>query len=154
MNKYPIWWDSAVTLYNQYEDPLTQKITWYRKVIGQDGPGTGCFWKNDNTQIMLGDTAISSNSIICRIPKQDNYLDRFSWTNLTNDQMANYFTLGRGDILIRGAVDDVIDEYSKGHRASDILSKYKNRLECLEIDEFTINIGYGRVNEHYYVRGH
>lgn len=153
MNKYPMWWDSAITLYNQYTDPLTQVVTWYRTVIGQNEPKMGCFWKNDNTRVQVGDTAISSSSIICRIPKQENYLDRFSWTNLTNDVMADYFTLGRGDILIKGIVEDEIDEYSKGHRSSDLLTKYKNMLECMQIEEFTVNVGPGRVNEHYYVRG-
>ena len=138
-----MWWDSAITLYNQYTDPLTQVVTSYRTVIGQNEPKLGCFWN----------TAISSSSIICRIPKQENYLDRFSWANLTNDVMADYFTLGRGDILIKGIVEDEIDEYSKGHRSSDLLIKYKNMLECMQIEEFTVNVGPGRVNEHYYVRG-
>ena len=113
MNKYPDWWDSAVTLYNKYTDPLTQVVTWHRTVIGENSPRLGCFWKNSNNKVTIGDTIIAADSVICRIPKQDNYLDRYVWYNTPNDLMSNYFTLGREDILIKGIVDDEIDEYSK-----------------------------------------
>ena len=146
MSNYPVWWDTTVTIYNQYTDPVSNKITWFRHVI------TGCFWKNESIQITLGNTAISANSTICRIRKQDNYLDRYSWAKLPNDQMGNYLTLGRGDILIKGEVEDEIDEYAKGKHANDLLIKYKD-LEYMKAEEFTINVGAGRCEEHYLVRG-
>lgn len=147
MNSYPIWWDSTITLYNKYIDPLTQETTWTRTVIGN------CFWKNDSNNITVGDTVISASSTICRIPEQDNFLIRYDWCNKPSDQRGNYFTLGRGDIIIKGEVDDEIDERTKGHRATDLLNKYKDMLEYLEIEEFTIDTGAGRCNPHYYVRG-
>ena len=62
-------------------------------------------------------------------------------------------TFGAGDIIIKGEVDDVIDEYTKGHRSSDILDKYKPLQGCIEVDSVGINVGAGRCMEHYTVRG-
>ena len=70
-----------------------------------------------------------------------------------NDKRENYFTLGKDDILIKGSISDEVDEYTKGHRSTDLLNKYKKLTECMQIGEYTINTGIGRVNEHYLVRG-
>ena len=45
---YPIWWDTTLTIYNQFKDPVTRVVTWYRTVVG------GSFWKyTGNKRILL-----------------------------------------------------------------------------------------------------
>ena len=146
-NIYPIWWDKTITVYNRYEDPNTQLIRWYRHII------TDCFWKDVGEKVTIGDTVLDTSRIICRIPKNAIFLEKYQWITLPNDEKENYFTLGRGDILVPGEVNDVIDEYTSGLHSTDFLSKYKDLQGCMEIDEFGINTGAGRCAEHYYVRG-
>ena len=117
MNKYPEWWDSTITLYNKYTDPLTNNVRYFRHVI------------------------------------DDRYKKRMEWEQLPNDEMGSYFTLGKDDILILGAVDDVIDENASKHRANDLTAKYKNTLDCIVLKRFSDNTGAGRVMPHYYITG-
>lgn len=147
MSDYPIWWDTTITIYNKYEDPQTHVITWYSH------PLSGCFWKASGDIVNVGSVVLDSKSILCRIPKDEAFLEKFDWEQLPNDQMSNYFTLGIGDIIVKGEVSDVIDEYTSGHRSSDLLSKYKPSQRCFEIAEFANNTGIGRNNEHYFTRG-
>ena len=146
-NIYPVWWDTTITIYNRYEDSNTQLIRWYRHTVPK------CFWKNVGEKVTIGDTVLDTNQIICRIPKNPIFLERYQWVALANDEKENYFTLGRGDILVRGEVDDVIDENTSGRRSTDFLSKYKDLQGCMEIEETAINTGAGRCSEHYLVRG-
>ena len=147
MNKYPIWWDTTVTIYNQYTDPLTNVTTWNRVVV------SNCYWHNRTNRVVVGDTTLEANSIICRIPKDSRYRSRLDYVQTPNDIMMECFTLGKDDIIIKGEVEDIIDEYTKGHRSTDLLNKYKGLSECMQIEEFADNTGPGRVNEHYLVRG-
>ena len=147
MNNYPVWWDTTITVYNRYQDTLTQIVTWYRHVVDN------CFWKNAGNKVVVGETVLETNNIICRIPKQDNFLEKFNWVMVPNDLMENYFTVGVGDIIVKGNVSDIINEYQSGHRSSDILNKYKALQGCLEVQSVAINTGVGRGNEHYYVSG-
>ena len=147
MSDYPFWWDTTVTIYNRYEDPQTQVIHWFRHVI------PGCFWKYTGDKITINEISIETNSTICRIPKQPNFIPKYQWINLPNDQMADKFTLGLKDIIVFGEVDDTIDEYIEGRRATDLLSKYEPLRGAIEVQEVIDNSGDGRNNPHYYVKG-
>ena len=147
MNNYPSWWDTTITLFNKFEDPLTQLVTWYKTVI------EGCFWKNVHDKVKIGDTVLETDSIICRLRKNAAYVDAEAWLSLPADQKSNYFTLGYHDIIIKGEIADTINEYQSGYRSTDLLAKYKRLQKCLEIEQFTDNTGGGRGNEHYHVRG-
>lgn len=147
MNDYPIWWDTTITLYNKYEDPLTNVITWHKTVL------PNCFWKYSGDKVTVGTVVLDSKSVLCRIPKNPNFLERYEWQQLPNDEMPKHFTLGLGDIIVRGAVSDEINEYVSGSRSSDLLEKYRALQGCMGVEEFTINTGSGRNNEHYYARG-
>lgn len=147
MSNYPVWWETTVTIYNRYEDPLTQLVTWYKTTI------PNCFWKYVGDKITIGKTVLETNNIICRIPKNDNFLEKYEWDALPNDMMANYFTLGQGDIIIRGEVDDIVNEYVPNKHSTDLLVKYKALQGCMEVQEIAINVGAGRCNEHYFVKG-
>lgn len=144
---FPIWWETTVTVYNRYTDAQTDVTSWFKTVV------TDCFWALDGTEVRVGDTILDSKSIICRIPKDARFLEKQDWIKLPNDQMSNYFTLAQGDIIVKGECDFVIDEYTKGHRSSDLLGKYREYQACLEITEYSNNTGAGRNNEHYFVRG-
>ena len=147
MSNYPIWWDTTVTVYNKYTDAQTQIITWYRHVL------SGCFWKYVGDKININNTILETNNIICRIPKNSAYLPKYEWVQIPNDQMQNYFTLAPGDIIVKGDVSDIINEYLSGHRSNDFKAKYKDLQGCMEIQDVGVNVGIGRNNEHYYVRG-
>lgn len=147
MSNYPIWWDTAITIFNKYQDPLTDIITWYKHTVDN------CFWKYTGDKITIGDTVLETNNTICRIPENAIFLEKYIWLQKPNDKMDNYFTLGKGDIIVKGNVDDTINEYQKGYRSSDLIAKYKELQGCMEIQEIAINTGAGRCNPHYYVKG-
>lgn len=146
-NNYPSWWDTTITIYNKYEDPLTDLITWHSHTI------EGAFWKYTGNKVVIDKTVLETKDIICRIRKDDRFLERHIWIAKPNDEMSEYFTLGVGDIIVKGEVDDVIDEYTSGKRSSDLVKKYKALQGCLEIQEWANNTGGGRGQEHYFVKG-
>ncbi len=147
MNNYPKWWDTTITIYNKFEDPQTQIVRWYKYEVSD------CFWKYSGDRVVIDKTVLDTTNVICRIRKHEAFLEKHEWIALPNDEMSNYFTLSEGDIIIKGSVDDTIDEYKSGKRSTDILKKYKALQGCFEVQEFSINVGKGRGNEHYYVRG-
>lgn len=144
---YPVWWDTTLTIFNKYEDPVTQVVTWFKHVVVE------CFWKPTGNKVVINNVTIETDDIICRIKKNDAFLEKYVWITKPNDQMANYFTLSPGDIIVKGEVDDVINEYTSGKRSSDLLKKYRTLQGCMTIEEVGINIGEGRCNEHYFVKG-
>ena len=147
MNNYPVWWDTTLTIYNRYEDPQTNVIRWYRTQI------SSCFWKYVGDKVNINNSILETNNIICRIPKNARFLEAYQWQKLPNDQMSEYFTLSPQDIIVKGSVEDTIEEYVNGHRSSDILAKYKQLQGCMQVEQVSINIGEGRCDEHYYVKG-
>ncbi len=144
---YPIWWETTVTIYNKYIDKQTDVVSWYKTIV------TDCFWQLSGAEVQVGSTVLDSKSIICRIPKDDRFLEKQEWINIPNDQMENYFTLAQGDIIVKGECEFVIDEYTQGHRSSDLLGMYREYQACMEITEYKNNTGKGRNNEHYLARG-
>lgn len=146
------WWDKTITIYNKLVDPTTQRVSWYKTTV------TNCFWKAINNTYTVGSYGkttsgiiLETKSIICRIPKSDNYVDKRTWKDLSDK--SGKFTFGNGDIIVLGAVEDVIDEYTTGKRSTDLLTKYKEFDECLEIDTYVINTGTGLGLEHYRIVG-
>ena len=146
-NFYPPWWSETVTIYNRYEDEQTHLISWYSHVV------SGCFWKYVGEKISIGETIMETNNTICRIPENADYKPRYEWNELPNDEMSNYFTLGKDDIIVLGEVSDIIDEYTKGSRSTDLIAKYKKLQGCMTIEQYADNTGTGRGQKHYYVRG-
>lgn len=147
MNNYPSWWNIKVTIYNKFEDPQTNLVRWFRHCVD------GTFWKYAGNKVVIGNTVLETKDIICRLRKDDKFLERHEWISLPNDKMADYFTLAQGDIIVKGDVEDEIDEYTSGKRSTDLKRKYKGLQGCLEIQEWANNTGGGRGNEHYYVKG-
>ena len=146
-NIYPAWWNTKVTVYNKYIDPQTKVIKWFRKVI------EGTFWKYISDDILVGQTVLQTNNIICRIRIDDAFLEAYQWQALSEDEKVIHFTLQGGDMIIRGEVADDIDEYVAGKRSSDFLQKYKALQGCMTVQDVALNVGEGRGPEHYFVRG-
>ncbi len=144
---YPQWWDTTLTIYNRYEDKMTQVVTWFRHTV------ENCFWKYTGNTVNIGQTILATKDIICRIPEQEDFLERYQWEQLPNDEMSDYFTISPEDIIVKGDVDDVIDEYTKGHRSTDLLEKYKRLQGCMQVEEVALNVRGGRNEPHYYVKG-
>lgn len=144
---YPQWWDTTLTIYNRYEDKMTQVVTWFRHTV------ENCFWKYTGNTVNIGQTILATKDIICRVPEQEDFLERYQWEQLPNDEMSDYFTISPEDIIIKGNVDDVIDEYTKGHRSTDLLEKYKRLQGCMQVEQVALNVGGGRNEPHYYVKG-
>ena len=147
MNNYPEWWDTTVTIYNKYVDAQTKVVSWYRHVL------TDCFWDNTGALVTVGNVQVKSNDVICRIPENVLYKPKAEWKALPNDKLGNFFTVGQGDILVRGEVTDILDENTSGHRANDLISKYKDTQDCIVIKRYSDNTGSGRCMPHYYAVG-
>ena len=147
MNNYPVWWDQTVTIYNKYLNPETRVVTWYKSVV------KNCFWKYTGNKITVNESTIETDNTICRIPKNDKYLDRHEWEILPEESRKEHFCLGTGDIIVKGEVEDIIDDYVAGSRSSDLLTKYRKLEGCMLIERCSVNTGLGRGNEHYYVKG-
>lgn len=145
MNHYSSWFDDTITLYNKYTS--NNKVTWYRHVI------PGCFYKHTVEKVTIGKTTIDSNSSICRIRVSDDFIDKKSWILLTDEERAEKFTLGAGDIIVADETDFEIDDYTPGKRSSDLIKENKEWPGCFTIETVNINVGGGRGNEHYHVRG-
>ncbi len=147
MSNYPVWWDTTLTIYNKFTDSQTNVVRWYRTVV------ENCFWKYTGNKVKVNEVTIETDDTICRIPQNNRFLLRHDWESIPNDQMGNYFTLGLGDIIVAGEVDDEIDEYTKGHRSTDLITKYKALQGCMQVKEATVNVGMGRCLPHYYAKG-
>ena len=147
MSNFPKWWADTITIYNRYEDPQTNLVTWTRTVIKD------CFFKNANNKVTIGQTVIETNNIVVRIRESNSYKDYATWINLGNDVRGNYFTLHQGDIIVKGEVADTINEYNSATNSNALLNKYKKLGTCLTISNFEDNTGTGRGLKHYRVVG-
>ncbi len=147
MNTYASWWDDTITLYNKYIDPTTKRVTWYRHVLHD------CFYKHTLEKITVGKTTIDSNVTICRLRVSGKFLDKKSWMLLDDSEREEIFTLSSGDIIVADEIDFDIDEYAKGKTSANLVNEHKEWPGCFTIETVNINVGGGRGNEHYHVRG-
>ena len=153
MNNLPFpWWDKTITIYNKYVDTSNQRTYWVKTVV------ENCFWKADNLLFTMGGAGNSkvgviteTKKIICRIPKNDKYLNKRDWRELADK--SGHFTLANEDIIVLGEVTDEIDEYTAGKRSTDLLSKYREDDSCLQIETYVDNCRTGIDLEHYKVIG-
>lgn len=144
---YPIWWDTVITVFNKYEDPITQYVTWYKTII------PNCFIQSAKSVISGGQMSYNTDTNIVRIPQNDNFKEYAEWIDIPKVDQGNYFTLHQGDILIKGEISDIINEYKDGLRSTDLISKYKKLGICLTIDTWQNNTGIGRGTPHYFISG-
>jgi hypothetical protein len=144
---YPVWWDTDLTIYNRYEDPETNVVKWYRYSV------SGAFYKHVKQKVVIGSETLEIDRVMCRMREHPAYLDKHIWVQLDDKDKASHFTVGRGDIIVKGIVEDEIDEYTKGKRSSDINAKYKELQGCFVVDLTANNTGPGRCEPHYRAEG-
>lgn len=106
----------TVTIYNKYVDdseafPVER---WKRTVLDN------CYFGSVREEKQNNNSLVASNSFVCRIPKNKAYSDDF---NGENDK----FTLSPGDIIVKGNINDIIEDKS-GRRTSDLINKYKGKI--------------------------
>ncbi len=149
VNDYPVWWENTLTIYNKHID-ASKKVTWYRSVVNN------CFWKHTASAALLSNSIMSyhtirfdDNAVICRIPKDDNFLPKKDWDNSDHTK----FTLAPGDIVVNGIADFEIDEYTAGKRSTDFLQARKTDGDAITISTVEINVGTGKGCEHYRIVG-
>lgn len=147
MNHYPSWWNSTITLYNKWTDPETKAVLWYRHVIDD------CFYTHKIEKVTVESTTIESNVSVCRIRVNDSFINKADWNELEEEDKRTLFTLSAGDIIVAGETEFEVNEYEKDERSSDLVNKYKEWPGCFVIETVNINVGGGRGNEHYHVRG-
>lgn len=147
MSNYPVWWDTTITVYNKDVNAVTGITTWYRHTV------TNCYWQYRESKLKIDNVTLEASGVICRIPEDFMFIEKYAWAALTNERKASFFTLGVGDIIVKGEVSDTIDELTKGHRSTDVINKYKDLQGVMIIDSVQINVGAGRGNPHYHVRG-
>ena len=147
MNHYPKWWNDTITLYNKFTDNELKKVVWHRYVL------KGCFYKRATESLIVGNTRIVSDVAICRIPVNKKFKGKTEWIKLSDEEKEQFFTLSAGDIIISEEVDFEIDERTPGKRSSDLVRQYSEWPGCFTIESVNVNVGGGRGNEHYHVRG-
>jgi len=147
MNDYPLWWNATLTIFHKWEDKLTRVVTWYPHTVDQ------CFWKYAGNKVVVGDVTINSEQVVCRIPEDALYLEPYQWAELSPEDKENYFTIAPGDIIVKGKVEETIDEYTSGKRSTDFLKKYKALQGCMQVGRVAIDTGEGLCCEHYYITG-
>lgn len=145
--QYPVWWETTITLFNKYTDPLTYVVKWYKTILPL------CFWKSSNNRVTIGNTELQTNDVICRVRKSNKYKSKAEWVELPNDEMGEYFTFSEGDIIIIGDIPDEINEREKGKKSTEIIAKYKGLQACIVVKSFSDNTGAGRVYPHYFIDG-
>lgn len=124
--KYPKWWTDSITIYNKWIDE--DKIVHYKRTIIKN-----CFFKLASTiKEEQGDIS-SKRGFIVRIPQSGDYIDSLEW-----NETLEKFTLDIDDIIIKGEIEEEIDENTKGSRMNDLLDKYKkNAFTIKKVQENT-----------------
>lgn len=146
MNSYGDWWDSTITLYNRVKDS-NGKIKWYRHVIDD------CFYRHTLDKITMKNTTITSDVSVCRIRVSEDFIPKRQYDELDEISKATMFTVSVGDIVVPEETDFEIDDYKQGSRSSDLKEKFKAYPGCFTAETVSINVGGGRGNEHYLIRG-
>lgn len=92
-------------------------------------------------QLLVGDKDLkSSDEINIRIPASllNNYVDPYTWKGLSAEEALNYFTLKKGDYIVKGEVDDEVSS------SADIISRY----EAFQIIRVTDNLSASPYSAH------
>lgn len=116
----------AMTVYNYYCDPDTEKETWHRSVIN------GVQWRHNKKEMTISngvqtETKAESITVDFQRKYEDNkpYLSPNEYRKLPSDECANYWTLDAKngqDILVQGISDK---ELSREYRLKDLQDDYQ-----------------------------
>lgn len=96
---------------------------------------------HETDQLIVGDkNATSSDEVIIRIPAPllQNYVDPYTWKGLTEEDALNYFTLKKGDYIVKGEVEDEVSS------SAEILERY----EAFEVIKVVDNLSASPYSAH------
>ena len=136
------YWDKVITVYNAYENPDNEEKTYFRHIMAN------CFVKRTSGKIFKGNTTALNDEYIIRIPKQEQYLPPDEWTKRNDKQ--NFLTIQLGDIVVLGAVSDVVHDLVNGQRMNDLKKKYKS-MGVITVS--SVNDNTFLPLPHYHIRG-
>lgn len=97
----PHWWNQRITLYKKTTSKIDEKtiVSWNKSWHNN------CFYGETKKQILNGTTIQYLSQVFARIPGN--------------------IVLSQGDIIVKGTINDELDEYVAGFRSNDLLNKYK-----------------------------
>ena len=96
---------------------------------------------HETDQLIVGDKDLqTSDEIIIRIPANllTNYVDPYTWKGLSAEEALNFFTLKKGDYVVKGDVEDEVTS------SADIVAGY----EAFEIIKVTDNLSASAYSSH------
>lgn len=126
MSSYPSWWDTKVTLYHKTENSITHVVTWSKTTY------SNCFWHTITRKTLVDNSVLDIKRAVVRIP-------------------GSSFDINDGDIIVKGDVSDIINEYASGQRSTDLINKYKASKSCIIVSDFRLNTMTGFSTPHCYV---
>lgn len=126
MSSYPKWWDTKCTLYHKTENSTTHVVTWTKTVY------SNCFWHTITRRTLTDNTVVDVKRAVVRIP-------------------GTSFDISENDIIVKGEVSDVINEYVSGSRSTDLIKKYKASKSCIVVSDFRLDNLTGFSRPHCYV---
>ena len=132
--------DNSITIYNQVKvKNASGKVftKWFRTVI------PNCYVKVGGATTQQGSIILSDVKNLVKIPLFDNFKEPYSYSQLTSEEIENYFTIASGSLIVTMAVDDIIDDFSTD---LDIKKKYGTR--AFTVSSTTLNIGADRPHQH------
>ena len=119
------YWNEVITLFQKNTAP-DGTVRWNKSTL------EGCFWKNKQNRSRSDGAEFKLTSTVCRIP-------------------TPCPAVKIGDILVRGAVSDEIDEYAAGRRSTDLMAKYAGK--CFLVGEARDNSAGKPGIKHIYAAG-
>jgi hypothetical protein len=98
--------NSDMTIYNKYYDKVNKETTWRRTVL------SGVFWEG-SIGVSLAKKGLNPNdSIIIYVPFHVSTNKKFAspkkFMELSNEEVADWFTIQPGDRIVQGIVEDEI----------------------------------------------
>ena len=127
--------NSVVTLIHKYyvDENGKRKVRYLRKVL------ENCYWASDRDKLLTNNISIDSNSIICKIPADTDFVDKYLGAEGT-------FSISVGDIVFLGNVNATISsvkqeqEIIESHRVSGVMivKKFVNNEINVKDDQFMI----------------
>lgn len=136
-----IKWNNSITLFVKEENVQTGVDIWHKFIINN------CFISKEYITNVLSDKIVSQTVVNVCIPKPANYITPFEYESSLEKNTK--LTFKPDDKIILMAVDDIVDETTKGKRMNDIIGKYKAQgsFSIKYVNEIT-----NAVNKHFEIR--
>lgn len=138
-------YNQTITIYNclKARDSTEGQDIWQRTII------ENCFYKAHTSEVQNVTDISKANTYTVRIPKHEKYLPYGEWRILSSEQRKEFFTVSKGDMVIKGNCQEEI-ELKSPNTATQILLRYKP--EAFMVTSFADNTA-SIVGKHYRIGG-